>query len=160
MKERNTTGKYMAGLAVLLIFCIFTVCIMMILMQGASVCRNISQRSELLYEQRTCAGYLTEKIRQAPEAPEIKDFGDGQGIMLEETIDGELWQTWIYCYDGWIREYFGDASVLDDPSLGEKVLPAGNLDFAMKDGLLQIIMEDTEGSSRTIYLYLRNGDSL
>lgn len=147
----------MQSAAALLLFCFLAVSILLVLLQGADLYRRLNQRSQLVYEQRTCSGYLTEKIRQAPGNPYIQPFGEGDAIQFEETIGGEVWTTWIYCYDGWIWEYYGSDAVPESPELGEKIFPAEGLSLSTEGRLLQILVEDRTGGQTGWVVYLRNG---
>jgi len=77
--------------------------------------------------------------------------------VLTETLEGELYETWIYCYDGWICEYFTEAGLAaPDPQLGEPVLEAQHLQISLEDGLLHIAAEAGE-KELSLVLRLRGG---
>ena len=147
----------MQSAAALLLFCFFAVSVLLVLLQGADLYKRLNQQSQLAYDQRTCSGYLTEKIRQAPGVPSIHPYGVGDGMQFDEIIAGEVWTTWIYCYDGWIWEYFGSDSVPESPDLGEKIFPAESLSLSTEGSLLRILLEDRTGGQTEWLIFLRNG---
>ena len=77
--------------------------------------------------------FLAAKVRQADGPVTLTSFGDGEALLFDEEFDGENYTTWIYCYDGWLREYFGPEGEEPMPELGEPVLEAGSLSMALED---------------------------
>ena len=157
MKRMTEKKNSIAGLAALLVFGIFAVCVLLVLLQGADTYQKIHERGQAAYEQRTAAQFLAAKIRQADGTVGVASFGDGEALIFEEMIEGETYASWIYCYDGWLREYFGTVEEEPLPEFGEPVLEAGYLSMMLEDDLLWILLEDSEGVDQEFQIYLRSG---
>lgn len=133
--------------AVTLIFCIFAAALAMVVLSGASVYKNITERIEENCISVTAAGYISEKIRHFDESGAVSagKFGDSDALVLSETIDGEKYTVNIYCYDGWIRELFAAENSGIEADAGEKIMRASG----MKTEIIQnemlkitVILED------------------
>ena len=156
MDKKTDLKKSMYGMAVLITICIFAVCIVMVLLQCADSYKRISTRNDFSCERRICVSYLREKLHQAEVPPIISSYGDGDCIVLDETIGGERYRTWIYCYDGWLWEYFGGLEKPESPDLGEKVLRAAHLHVMKERHMLHISLDDNTGMDLALNLCLRN----
>lgn len=157
MKKVRDNKNSISALAVLLVFGIFAICVLAVLLEGASTYEKINSRDQSVYEQRTCAQYLATRVRQADGPLAVTSFGDGDAMVFDETMEGESYQTWIYCYDGWLREYFGLAEAEPLPELGEQVLKAEYLSLTLDGNLLWLLLEDEAGEETELQLYLRSG---
>ena len=84
MREKHTKITEVLALLTLVVF---AVCVLLVLLVGASVYRNLVDMGETAYTHRTVVGYLTTRVRQA-EKVEIVVFQDYQTLLLQETVDG------------------------------------------------------------------------
>lgn len=159
MKERS--GKFnMEGVLALVLFGIFALCVLGTLLQGVRVYRNLTERGASSYQDRTAAQYLVTRVRQAdrPDAVSVGTFGMVEALELTETIDGTEYVTRVYCFDGYIRELFSNASYDFQPFDGECILPAQALDFTLEDGLLTAEITDENGDTLQVCTALRSGE--
>ena len=145
MKEKRTK---MTDLLALLVFALFAVCVLAVLLTGAKVYRNVVDRGEAQFETRTTVQYVTMHVRQA-EAVEVTDFEGCDALTIPQTIDGEVYLTRIYCYEGFLRELFCAENAALSPDDGEKILPAESLHLSVEGRLLTIRIDDQE-----IFLHL------
>ena len=145
MKEKRTK---MTDLLALLVFALFAVCVLAVLLTGAKVYRNVVDRGEAQFETRTAVQYVTMHVRQA-EAVEVADFEGCDALTIPQTIDGEVYLTRIYCYEGFLRELFCAENAALSPADGEKILPAESLHLSVEGRLLTIRIDDQE-----IFLHL------
>lgn len=157
MNKTSGSKNSISGLAALLVFGIFAVCVLLVLLQGANTYQKIHARGQESFAERTSMQFLAAKIRQADGPVMLTSFGDGEALLFNEEVNGENYTTWIYTYDGWLREYFGPAGDEPMPELGEPVLEAGALSMNLEDDLLRILLEDEHGESHELQLYLRSG---
>ncbi len=156
MKDKKRT---VTSFIVLMVFCIFAICILAVLLTGANVYGQLTDKQQTQYEYRTLAQYVTTRLRQADRAGavQVKEFQGQSALILQEEIEGELYQTQIYCYEGYVRELFTVAGGEFSPEDGEKVFPARQLKFGLEHPRLtvQIVLED--GTCQELVLYLRSG---
>lgn len=151
MKEKRTK---MTDLLALLVFALFAVCVLAVLLTGAKVYRNVVDRGEAQFETRTAVQYVTMHVRQA-EAVEVTDFEGCDALTIPQTIDGEVYLTRIYCYEGFLRELFCAENAALSPDDGEKILPAESLHLSVEGRLLTVRIDDQE-----IFLHLRGKEAV
>ena len=115
----------MSGILVLLVFAVFMVSVLFVLLTGADVVQTLTQRDQDSFDRRTAAQYVTTRVRQADSSGmvAVREFGDGNALVLSEEIQGAVFETTVYCYDGYLRELFVEEGLWMDPEFGEKILP-------------------------------------
>ena len=149
----------MGSLMALVLFAVFAVCVLTVLLTGADVYKRLVERDRDSYDRRTAVSYLTTRVRQADrlEAVELQEFGGVQALVLSEEIEGADYATWIYCYDGYIRELFAAADSGLMPDAGDKVLEAEALSFGWEDDFLCVEVIASDGVPQSLKLHLRSG---
>ena len=158
---KNNTRKYsLSGLAALFIFVLFAISILSVLLGGANIYRRLTQRNEYGYDSRTCVQYIATKVRQAPtpDAVTVTAFGDGDSLIIAETIGDCAYLTRIYCHDGWLMELFTAAGGTFAPEDGEKVLPLGGFLVYPEEPGLQVRLLTEDGRWQELRLALRSGE--
>jgi len=170
MKREQNRWK-MGSLMALVVFLIFAVCVLMVLLTGADVYKRLVDRDRASYDQRTAVNYLTTKVRQADlvDMVRIQNSEDRDVLVITEEIDGNCYETWIYCYDGYIRELFTAAGSGLPLEAGDKVLEAEQLMFCWEAvpgddaagvPMLKIEIVTADGASQTLMLHLRSGEEV
>ena len=164
MKESVNT-KNITLLLPLLMFVIFTACILFVLLAGTDVYRKLSGRDQDNFEQRTVVQYLTTRIRQNDTSTAIfaGNFEDGMlqtegdTLFLKEELKDRTFYTRIYCHEGYLRELFSAEDVTFLPDAGQEILELHEINFCLEDNLLYINMEYKDSSKESLVLYLRSG---
>ncbi len=159
MRQERGKGN-MAGLATLLLFGVFAVCVVLVLLTGANAYRGLTQRDQSAYSHRTAAQYLTTRVRQADKVGQITvgEFGGAKALLLVEETDGILFVTRVYYYDGAIRELFSFADEVFAPQDGEEILPAKGLELELNGQMLTASIVNEDGTVQNLTLYLRSGE--
>ena len=136
------------NLAALLVFTVFALCVLLVLLTGANLYRSLVEDGEAQYLRRTSLQYLTTRIRQA-EAVEVGTFQGCPALILEEAEDCT---TWVYCYEGWLRELYTVPGAQVLPGDGEALLEAEALSLQQEGNLLTLTLDED-----TLYLWLPEG---
>lgn len=159
--KHNAKHRSISSLAALLMLLVFAVALLAVLLNGADVYARLNARDSQSYDSRTCVQYLTTKVRQAQsgESVAVDSFGDGNSLTITEAIDGTMFHTQIYCYNGWLMELFTVANAGLLPSDGEKILPAEGLIIYQEGAVLHLTVADVGGESASVALHLRGGDA-
>lgn len=147
---KNTKGgKSVSGVAALVVFGLFAICVLGVLLTGAGAYSRLTERDAEAYDSRTCVQYLSTKVRQAaaPEGVEVGCFGDGDALYFYEDIGGEKYLTRVYCYDGWLMELFTAADGDFVPADGEKICRLQAMDISMERDLLCFSLVDGSESA-------------
>lgn len=126
---------------VLLIFCVFAASVLMVLMLGGNVYKNVTETARDKYDERTCLSYVWTKVKNNDESGRVY-VGDFQGISvlcLEENYDDAVYQTMIYLYDGWVRELYSEVGLEFNPEDGVSVIKTNSMGFEqLDDGLIKV----------------------
>lgn len=154
--KRRTIQHHMDGLAALLLFGVFAVCVLLVLITGASAYRRLTERDQSSYERRTAVQYIATRVRQADclDSVFVEPFGDVDALVL---ADGD-YLTRVYWYDGWLMELYCAAGADMEPRDGEKILEAGGLELSQEDGLLEAVLTNSDGGRDALRLSLRSGE--
>lgn len=158
--RKRSGKKSISNLATLLLLGLFAAGILAVLLSGAGAYRRLTERDCLMYDSRTCVQYVATKLRQAPcrEAVTIADFGDGDSLVVRESIEGMDYVTRVYCHDGWLMELFTADEAGFEPEDGEKIMQAGSLELEKDGDLLKVELVDGNGTASSFALYLRGGE--
>ena len=172
--KSETHTRHTSAIAPLLLFVIFTICILSVLLAGTDVYRKLSYRDQNSFQHRTVAQYLTTRIHQSDviDAISVGDFSaisedrqsngtiTGDTLILREEIHGRIYHTRIYCYEGYLRELFSPAGLDFSPQNGERILEVQDLCFTLQNRLLSIEITYTDNSTETLHLSLHSGEEV
>ena len=157
MNKKNNSKNSISGLATLLMFGIFAVCIMSVLLTGAGAYKRLTQRDQESFAARTCSQYIVTKVHQAksPESVSVDTFDGYDCLIFSEDIEGWTYITRVYCYEGWLCELFtaDDGDFL--PEDGEKVVEAQNFSVSSENGLIHISVTDRDGNDSEFCMNVR-----
>jgi len=137
MKEKRME---MTQVLALLTLTVFALCLLLVLLSGAGVYRNLVDRSEENYDRRTALHYLTTRVRQA-DAVQIGALQDCEALILVEQVQEETFLTWIYCWDGWLWELYAVPGGSFSPEDGQRVLEADSLSCSLDGSLLTLELD-------------------
>lgn len=154
--RRKPIQHHMEGLAALLLFGVFAVCVLAVLLTGADAYRRLTQRDQAAYDRRTCEQYLTTRVRQADKAGNIvlEDY-DGTDVLILDA--DQEYVTYIYYWDGWLMELYawsGEPLALDE---GRQLLEAESMDISLAGNMLTFDFSPAPGVEDTLLLNLRSG---
>ncbi len=163
----NTTHRKLniSSLAPLLLFTVFTLCVVIVMLMGADIYKNSAQRDQDSFRQRTVTQYLSSRVHQVDcrDAWFVGDFTDtqpreaGNTLFFRESFQGTEYYTRIYCHNGYLYELSSVVGEDFQPSDGEKILELSDLRFQLQDGLLTVSFQQADGTPGTLLLCLRNG---
>lgn len=157
MEEKKSK---ITSLIVLLVFCIFAMCILLVLLTGAEVYKRLVERDQMQFDNRTVARYVTTRLRQSDRAGAVRveDFKGQSALVFSEEIGGSFYETRVYCYDGYIRELFTTAGADFDPEDGEKILEAAKLEFCSEGTNVTVEITLRDGTEQELFLHLRSSE--
>ena len=158
---KNTSRHpHMESLLALALFGVFAGCILAVLLTGGGAYRRLTQRDNAAYDRRTALQYVAAKVRQADreDGVTVGRLAEQDALVLTETIEGTCYETWVYCYDGYLRELFTEQGFEPAPEDGEKVLRTEDLRVCLeREGLLRLDIRTDAGWEAEI-LTLRSGE--
>ena len=158
--EKTKSEQNIASLFSILLFFLFTLCMVFVMVVGANVYKNIINQMDNNFIDRTGISYITNKVRQYDYTDNVSVV-EIEGKTVLELIEPHTdvdYHTLIYILDGEICELFKEVEVDLPLSEGIRIIAADHVDFKMeKDGLLYILVEGANGPQHT-YVNLRSGD--
>lgn len=145
---------------VLLLFLLFAMTATVLVIIGVKQYKITADSMNYNYEVRTASSYLTEKVRQ-------NDCGDGISIITIETdnnlsvdaisLSSEIndinYYTYIYYYDGYLRELFVSEDSVYSLESGLKIIELSDLSLSDEQGgIIKAVITDTNGGASTLLL--------
>ena len=155
MRKQSSAGTF----AALMLTCVFGATLLLSLTAGAGVCRRVEDRVEESAQSRVSLSYVTARIHAYDRAGMVEagSFGDGGAVFLYEEIDGFLYETVLYVYDGNLMEMLCEKGWEMDPEFGEIISPAQALAVTEpQKGLLRLALTEPDGQVRTADVYVRS----
>ena len=147
---------------VLLLFGVFAVCILVVLLSGTSVYDRLTRRDEAAFDSRSAVQYLATRVHQAEnaDAVSLRTGEDGGAVLcIRQAYGDEMYETLLYCREGWLCELFEESGADVDTVAGEKILPVESLAGSFDTGLLTLSIKDENGEQQVVLL-LRGGEVL
>ena len=156
----KASGNRICGLLGLMLFLIFSVCILGVLLSTADAYQRLTERTALSADRRTGMLFVSTKVRQCDRAGCISagELDGADALYLTEELEGERYKTILYAHDGYLYELYAPEDLAVKPGDGEPILPIGSFEAAQQDGLLTIRITSTDGTVSTQSLFIRSGE--
>ena len=137
--------KHSVQLLPVLLLAVFLLLAVLTAMRTAACYKKVLDRSDRM-DRSTALTYITEKVRQNDTAGALRigTIGDCQALVICQG-DEILYDTYIYCYDGSLRELMIKRELTPAPEMGRALLPMELLELTLEEGLLRIRCADSTG---------------
>ncbi len=157
MENNKSERGLVHTVCVLVVICMFGISAMMLGSVGASVYKNIAERNLNSFELRTSLSYVKTKINQFDETGKIAvEERDGlKMLILSEEVEGEIFDTAVYFYNGKLYEITGAKGMKFKPEDGFSILSVDSFEIAEKNGLVKLVTTDDGGGSEILYVKIR-----
>ena len=105
----------------------------------------------------TSLAYVAGKLRAGDRADgvEVRTLAGLDVLVLTEEIQGEKYATYIYYYEGALREYYSRADYDFDAAGGTEIARAAGFRAERDGDLVTLYLTDSGGATRTQRLLLR-----
>lgn len=155
MLKLHTTSHKIDTVFVTALFTVFAATAFLVVLIGAKQYQNTADSMDYNYEIRTASSYLVEKVRQNDSASHIavSELDGIPALSLTSEENGAHYTTYIYCYDGALRELFVSEHSVYAPNAGQQIVPLQ--DFApeaLYSGLIRITVTGTDGTPVPLYI--------
>ncbi len=147
---------------------VFVICLMLLFVLsalsviaiGASVYqRNVGKMADNSSRRIACA-YITEKVRQADQNGQVfvQEVFGSNALVLSEEVNGAVYNTYIYGYDGYLMELFARADLGSFyPQSGQKIMQIGSFDIEkVTEDLFKAVVVFDNGYNDYIYIARRS----
>ena len=157
MDNRKMVTHSMQGVFVFVLLGIFAVMSTLMVLLGAQMYRNTVDHATANNEDRVLGAYVRSMIRAEDGADDVavEEFDGTKVLALNESIEGENYVTWLYCYEGQLYEQYTSAGHDFEPQSGSAICPAQSFEPKISDGLLTVDMTDGAGQPCTVCVVLR-----
>ena len=127
------------------VFFVFTISALTVILLAARIYQSTTDDSQRNYTSGTALSYLTEKLRQNDRDDGIfLDELDGtQAVVLRQETADASYLTYLYAWDGQLRELYVKEGTTLSPSAGKSILPVK--EFSVEES----------GDHRPLYQYFR-----
>ena len=159
MRERTERKHVIDFLFPLALFFVLTATSVALVVLASGTYSRQVQDSEDSFASRTALSYVTEKIHQADEYGAVYAGAfDGQdAIVIRQTYSEQTYATYLYEYDGYLRELFIQDGVDAKASDGRKILASDSFSFEeTKDGLFHLYCTNKDGSISDTYVSIKS----
>ena len=129
---------------------------------GSMVYQNGTDSLNKNYTSRMALSYLAEKLRQHDhtDGVNVRELDDIPSLVLYEEQNGTHYCTYLYFYDGALRELFTQASNVPSADMGTAITELSGFTFSVEsapngsESVLLITVTDTEGRNNTARIHL------
>ena len=126
----NRQHKRVQFIVLIVLLSFFVGMSFMIVSLGARGYQRINEASKETFYTRTPLSYLRMKVRQADQVNglTVSTIQGQSALVLQEEIDDVYYQTWIYCYEGTLRECYVGSGMVFEPDAGDVVMELAHLE--------------------------------
>lgn len=146
-----------SGAFVFLLLGVFAVFSTFMVLLGGQLYRNIVEETEVHNDRRVLGSYVSNIVRGNDAASVVRvqniDGVDVLGFCWD--VDGDLYETRIYCYDGALRELYTAAEQEFNPDYGEIICQARAFRPSLEGNLLRVELVAPDGTQQQLHIALR-----
>lgn len=157
MARIKSSSRRIDTVFVVMLFTIFAILALLVVLITTKQFKYTASVMEENYQVRTANSYLREIVHQHDKASgfSLTDFSGSKALTFTETINGYTINTYVYYYDGYIRELSSVDAAQVTPDSGTTLIPAKSLNAEIADNnTLKISYEDEFGDAHELYIAL------
>ena len=140
----------------LVLLTLFAAAVLAVLLSAAGAGHRLAHRDEAAFARRTALQYVAARVRSAGAEITVEDFaGPDSTLCIREELEGDIYLTRLYCYDGALRELFCGANEEMAPENGEIIVPAEDMRFTGSGSRVGVLSRDGNGRETCLTLTLR-----
>lgn len=156
---RKTHRHTIDNIFVLTLLTLFCAVALLVVFIGAKEYHSIANAMSDNYNTRTVTSYLQEKLNQndIEKCISITSVGDCPAISTQKNVNDSDYNTYIYCYNGYLWEITCQSSLSVNPGDGLKVIEAyGFSADYITDNLIELTVTDALDYTRHLYVSLNS----
>lgn len=162
MRQKRQNSHSIDFLFVIVAFLMYAGSMIALVYMGAQIYQSVTAKMNDHYAVGTAQAYITEKIRQGDQAGAIRVKQiEGQSVLtLRQTVEGQDYITYIYSYDGGLRELFIRADREISLADGKEILQLKGFSVEeIQGGFLKASITDEEGLTRTFWVHQESSEA-
>ena len=156
-KQRSAEQHGMQGVFVFVLLGLFALMSTLMVLLGAQMYRSTVAHAQANNAKRVLSAYLRSMVRaqDGAQTVELQEYDGVMALALYEDIGSDRYVTWIYQYDGYLREQFTSDGYDFDPEDGTPITPAHSFDPELGDGLLTVRATNERDEASVVQVALR-----
>lgn len=155
MKTNSSKAHHMDALFPITLFFVLTLFAFMVIVLASQIYENTTENSHRNHQARIALSYISEKIHQTEDECiiSIEAFDSLDALTFYQTYEGSGYYTYIYYYEGALRELFAREGTSLSLSDGKAVLALQNFSIKKADeNLLYFSCTDMEDQFADSYV--------
>ena len=155
MLKLSTSSHKFDTVIVMLLFALFAVTSFVLIIIGIKQYNVTADTMSNNYQIRTATSFLQEKIRQndAGDSINISEIEGIKALAIDSVIEDTKYTTFIYCYDGYLRELLVTEDSVFSKESGQSIIELKSFDIKKSNkNLYQAKLVDKNNTSSTVYL--------
>lgn len=156
---KKTQQHSIEQIFVLILLTLFAAVAFILVAMGARQYHSIANLMTNNYEKRTISSYLEEKMNQNDGSGTIQmtNVGDSPAIALEEEVNGAVFITYIYCYDGFLYEITVSQDTPVSQGDGQQIIEMEQMSVRfLRANLLEFSITDQKKDTFPVYVSLQS----
>lgn len=156
------TGNTVDSIFVLVLFAVFAIAVLFVLMSGAGVYKDAKSVMTERFQERTCLAYITAKVNHYDEEGSVfvTEIDGVPALGLKEEMGALSFVTYIYGFDGSVREIMVEDGYDFSLSDGMVIVDADNLSFKQDGSLILVSCTGEGGRTASVILRTESGGTL
>lgn len=153
MKREHESAHVIDSFFVFMLFSIFAICAILLIAFGANIYKKTVSNLEEHFNVTTSLAYIEEKFRQSDDSDafSVIEFGDGNALLIQNTVNDVDYNTYIYKYDDHLKELRTKADNDLNPEAGQNLLYIKSYNVKSDgNGSFTFTITDANLNSRTI----------
>lgn len=150
-------GRAASGVFVFLLLGVFAAFAMLLALLGARAYQTTVEKSEAHTAARVLENFVINAVRadDAANAVSIENLNGVEALHITCDTDGEIYDKWVYCYEGSLRELFVERAYGFEPADGEQICAAQGMHLQRSGSLITVELMDADGRSHRSQIVLR-----
>ncbi|MDO4522995.1 MAG: DUF4860 domain-containing protein [Eubacteriales bacterium] len=156
MRKKGQREHSVELIFVLLTFLIYTLSMLALVYLGAAVYRRTMAKLDEHNTLRTARAYVTEKLRQndCSGVLGIASVGGQRALAIREEVAGREYTTYIYCYEGSLREMLVRSDLEASAEAGTELLQLRAFDiWETEDGDFTVSVVSEQGAADRFFVH-------
>ena len=138
------------------LLCLFAMSALFVAAIGANVYQNSATKLQENFDTRTSILYLSEKIRACADGTaDVRDLDGNPAIVISTRTNDTVHESWIYVYEGQLREATKAENVTLDPRAGQRIMSLQALSAKKTDGGIEVSVTTDSGYTHSTIISRR-----
>ena len=147
------------ALFVITLFLVFAISVVALTGTGASVYQSVVNKMSSNYSSRTSFSYIYNKVHQSDVdgLVSVGTYAGGDALVISEEIDNITYCTYLYEYDGKVKELFTRYGQDLDPEFGTDILDVKSFKITkVTDSLYRFDITPDKSADETLFVHVRS----